>query len=341
MNADPMSEPVLPLPPGPVPPPPTGPAPGALPSLPRLALGTAALAREHVTASQAAGTLARAWAAGVRYFDTAPMYGAGRAEHRLGAFLDAGRRAACVLSTKVGKLVDPAAPGGHGWTHDYSADGVRRSLDASLRRLGTDHVDLLLLHDPDDHWRQAVDEAWPALAELRDQGVVKAIGVGMNQAAMLTAFVRHTSPDLVLLAGQYSLLDTTALDGLLPACLDAGVRVVVAQALHGGLIDGAPAPTFRYRPVDEATAARAAAVAAVCHRHAVPTAAAALRFPLGHPAVATVLTGPETAEQLEQNLAWARLPVPGELWHDLAAEGLLRPDAPAPPAAAFGTGGQW
>ncbi|WP_433887554.1 aldo/keto reductase [Streptomyces sp. CA-111067] len=310
------------------------------PRLPALGFGTAGIARPSVAPGAAGDTLRQALECGLRYFDTAPMYGAGEAELRLGRFLAGLPRGEYVLSSKVGRLVRPAESGAgeREWVFDFSADAVRRSVEESLRRLGTDHVDLLYLHDPDDHWRQAIEEAWPALADLRDQGVVRAVGVGMNQAAMLTEFVTHASPDLVLMAGQYSLLDSAALDALLPACRERGVAVVVAQALHGGLIDGVPPTTFHYRPVDAATAARAAAIAAVCASHGVPTAAAALRFPLGHPAVSTVLTGPETAAQLRQNVEWAAWPIPDGLWSDLKAAGLLRADAPVPAADVPGAG---
>jgi D-threo-aldose 1-dehydrogenase len=304
----------------------------SLPSLPSLAFGTAGIGRPHVPPRTAADTLRQAWDAGLRYFDTAPMYGSGRAERRLGRFLTGLPRDDYLLSTKVGRLVRPDGDGGaeRRWVFDFSADAVRRSVDESLERLGVDRVDLLYLHDPDDHWREAIEQAWPALAELRDQGVVRAVGVGMNQAAMLTDFVREASPDVVLMAGQYSLLDRTALDALLPACQERDVAVVVAQALHGGLIDGVTGATFHYGPVDDETARRAAAIAAVCRAHGVPTAAAALRFPLGHPAVTTVLTGPETAAQLRQNARWARWPVPPGLWTDLVEAGLLTATAPVP-----------
>ncbi|MFJ5259849.1 aldo/keto reductase [Streptomyces sp. NPDC088387] len=302
--------------------------------LPELGFGAAAIARREIGARTAHDCVGRAWDLGIRYFDTAPMYGSGVSERRLGEALAHHPRSQYVLSTKVGRLVRPGHPDSRGtgrdWVFDFGADAVRTSVRESLHRLGTRHIDLLYLHDPDDHWHEAVTAAWPALAELRDQGLVRAVGVGMNQAAMLTEFVQHATPDVVLMAGQYSLLDTTALDELLPACLRRGVRVVVAQALHGGLIDGVPDASFHYRPVDSATRDTARRIAEVCHGHGVPTAAAAIQFPLGHPAVTTVLTGPRTPGQTRQNAALMRRPLPPELWHDLTTAGLLREDAPIP-----------
>ena len=303
--------------------------------LPQLGLGAAAIAtNDWVTDELAADCLQAAWDSGFRYFDTAPMYGSGVSERRLGQSLADWPRDRYLLSTKVGRLVRPGHPGtastGAGWIYDFSRDGVLRSLEESLIRLGVDRVDAVYLHDPDDHWAQAIDEAWPALADLRSQNVVGAIGVGMIQARMLTRFVTEADPDLVLAAGIYSLLDHEGLAELLPAASAHGVGVVVAQALHGGLIDGATDSMFHYRPTPPEVRQRAERIAQVCRHYEMPTAAAALQFPLGHPAVVGVLTGPATREQVAQNLGWMRTPVPGELWDDLRSEGLLPQDAPTP-----------
>jgi D-threo-aldose 1-dehydrogenase len=302
--------------------------------LPMLGFGAAAIATNAwVTDEMATECLQAGWDSGFRYFDTAPMYGSGLSEVRLGRALSGRPRSAYLLSTKVGRLVRPDHPDGAGtggWIYDFSADGIRRSLDESLTRLGVDRVDLVYLHDPDEYFKQAIDEAWPVLAGWRDQGVVGAVGVGMTQAPMLTRFIREADPDLVLAAGVYSLLDHQALDALLPAAADRGVRVVVAQALHGGLIDGVTASEFHYRPTPPEIRSRVARIAAVCRRHEVPTAAAALQFPLGHPAVAGVLTGPATAEQVRQNLSWMRTPMPAALWDELRADGLLSAQVPTP-----------
>jgi D-threo-aldose 1-dehydrogenase len=296
----------------------------------------------------AAAAVARAWDAGVRYFDTAPHYGLGLSERRLGAALHARPREEYVVSTKVGRVLVPDPSGGRRMdpggfavpatarrVWDFSRDGVLRSLESSLGRLGLDRVDLLFLHDPDDHWRQALDEALPALAELRDQGVVRAIGAGMNQTAMLTDFVHHADIDLVMLAGRYTLLEQGAIEDLLPLCAERGVGVVAVGVFNSGLLSRpAPEPGARY---DYAAAApelveRAGRIAAVCERHGATLPAAALQFPLAHPAVASVGVGCRTADQVARNAELFRAPLAHELWAELVAEGLLRPDVPVPAA---------
>jgi len=304
------------------------------PVLPRLGFGAAAIAHPSISDTQALECLDAAWASGMRYFDTAPMYGAGRSEVLVGRALAGGPRGEYVLSTKVGRLVRPHHPDtartGAGWIYDFSRDGVLTSIEESMRRLGIDRIDAVYIHDPDDHWQEALDGAWPTLAELRADGVIAAVGVGMTQAPVLARFIRETDIDLVLAAGVYTLLDTQARVELLPEAMRRGVAVVAAQSLHGGLIDGAPDPQFRYRPVDDETRTTVARIARICHAHGVPTAAAAIQFPLAHPAVACVLTGPASPRQLHQNLAWATTEIPLEVWAALRAEGLLPPDVPVP-----------
>lgn len=297
----------------------------------RVGLGCASFARAWSTDADAEGGIQLAWERGIRYFDTAPMYGSGAAEHRLGMALAGQSRDAFVVSSKVGRIVDdPDENGGESWHFDFTAEGIQRSIEASLRRLRMDRIDILFIHDPNDHWQTAIDEAWPVLDDLRRQGVVRAVGAGMTQAPMLARFARETSMDLFLLAGRYSLLDRTALDEFFPTCLEKGMRVLVAQALHGGLIDGVPDPQLYYRPTTQETKDRVERIAAICHAHSVPTAATAIQFPLAHPAVAGVLTGPSNAEQLSQNLAWLETTVPPEVWSQLKQDGLLKPDTPTP-----------
>ena len=302
------------------------------PSVPRVGLGCASISREWSTTEDAAETVATAWERGIRYFDTAPFYGDGLSEHRLGQALAGQPRDSYVLSSKVGRIVDePDANGvGTGCHFDFSADGVRRSLAASLERLGSDRIDLLLIHDPNDHWETAISEAWPVLEDFRSQGVVRAVGAGMTQAPMLARFARETTMDYFLLAGRYSLLDRTALDELFPLCVERGIGVLVAQMLHGGLIEGMPNPQIYYRPVPPEITARVDRIAAICRRYDVPVAAAAIQFPLAHPAVTGVITGPGTREQVNQNLGWLEVKIPGGLWADLKREGLLEPDVPVP-----------
>ena len=303
-------------------------------TLPRLGFGAAAIANDGVGLGQALDCVEAAWESGMRYFDTAPMYGAGHSERLLGLALRGRPRAEYVLSTKVGRLVRPSHPDteqtGADWIYDFSRDGILTSLEESLLRLGVDSVDMLYIHDPDDHWREALEQAWPTVARLRDEGVVRAVGVGMVQAPMLARFIRETDLDVVLAAGVYTLLDTQALAELLPEAERRGVTVVAAQSLHGGLIDGVANAMFRYRPVDERTRAKAARIAKVCHEFGVPTAAVALQFPLGHPAVRCVLTGPDSRGQLAQNLEWAAQPIPAGVWARLREEGLLSEQTPVP-----------
>lgn len=307
---------------------------GVKADLPRLGFGAAAIANEGVGVGQALDCVDAAWERGMRYFDTAPMYGAGHSERLVGLALKDRPRAEYVLSTKVGRLVRPSHPDtaktNAPWIYDFSRDGILTSLEESLTRLGIDSVDVLYIHDPDDHWREALEGAWPTVARLRDEGVVRAVGVGMVQAPMLARFIRETDIDLVLAAGVYTLLDTQAVDELLPEAERRGVGVVAAQSLHGGLIDGVADAMFRYRPVDEQTRGKTARIARICHEFGVPTAAVALQFPRGHPAVQCVLTGPASRAQLEENLAWASWPIPSGVWVRLREEGLLPPEVPAP-----------
>jgi D-threo-aldose 1-dehydrogenase len=284
-------------------------------------------------------TVDAAWAHGIRTFDTAPLYGHGLSERRLGRVLRERPRAEYALSTKVGRLLAPGAGGTDGFaipaTHhvewDFSADGVRRSLEESLERLGLDRVDTVLIHDPDRHYREALEQAYPALHELRAQGVVRAIGAGMNQAAMLTRFARETDMDVVLLAGRYTLLEQDALDDLLPACAERGVQVIAAGVFNSGLLARdrpAADATYNYAPAPEELVARAHRLADVCERHGAGLPAAALAVPGRHPAVATVLVGARDPAEVARNAELFARGVPEALWEELRAEGLLRPDAP-------------
>ena len=310
-----------------------------------LALGTAPLGNLYapVAEEDAAATVGSALEAGLTYVDTAPHYGLGLAERRLGRLLAGLPRDRFVVSTKVGRLVRPLAPGEtadpEGFADspparrvwDLSGDGVRRSLEESLERLGLDRVDIVLVHDPDDHEREAYEQAFAALIELRDQGVVAAIGAGMNQAEMLTRFVRDLDLDLVLVAGRYSLLDQRALAELLPTCAARGTAVVVGGVFNSGLLaDPRPGATFDYAPAPAELVDRAARLAEVCARHRTPLRAAALAFPFGHPAVTSVLVGARTAAEVEDAMACFRRPVPEALWGDLVATGLLPGNVPTP-----------
>ncbi|MEU5727149.1 aldo/keto reductase [Micromonospora sp. NPDC047738] len=281
-----------------------------------------------------------AWEAGIRYYDTAPHYGLGLSERRLGAALAGRPRDEFTVSTKVGRVLVPSpetahlrddaggfdVPADHVRRWDFSADGVRRSMESSLGRLGLDRIDVVLLHDPDDHWRQAVDEAYPVLHELRDQGVVGAIGVGMNQWQMLERFVVETDIDTVMLAGRYTLLDQSAGERLLPRCRERGVSVLAAGVFNSGVLATAePGRMYDYRPVPDAVYARAVRIAKMCRAHGVALPQAAMAFVARHPAVASVVVGMKTIEQVTNNAELAATHVPNELWDDLVAEGLIHP----------------
>jgi len=214
---------------------------------------------------------------------------------------------------------------------DYSRDGVHRSVEASLDRLGLDRIDVLYIHDPDDHWRAAIDGAYPALERLREAGVVRAIGAGMNQTAMLTRFVTETDIDVVLVAGRYTLLDQSAAVDLLPACQARGVAVVVGGVMNSGILaDPTRAGRYDYRRAPGPIVERARRLAAVCARHDVPLTTAAIQFPMAHPAVTALIAGVRTPAHLDQYPAAMLADVPAALWDDLRAEGLLRADVPTP-----------
>jgi D-threo-aldose 1-dehydrogenase len=310
-----------------------------------LSLGCAQLGNLYVECSDAdaMATVDAAWGLGIRYYDTAPHYGLGLSERRLGAALRERPRDDYVLSTKVGRLIRPAdpprerdtegfvVPGDRRRVWDFSRDGIRRSLEESLGRLGLDRVDVAYLHDPDDHYREVIDHAYPALEELRSEGVVRAIGAGMNQAEMLADFARHTDMDLLMLAGRYTLLEQHALDDLLPECQRRGVGVVAAGVFNSGLLARArPGGDAKYDYGDAPPdlIARATALAAVCERHGVTLPQAALAFPAAHPAVVSVCVGARSPEQVERNARLFAAGVPDALWEELKAEGLVRADAP-------------
>ena len=311
------------------------------------AFGVAPVANlgHEVAEEEAATALEAAWSAGVRYFDTAPHYGLGLGERRLGAFLATKPRDEFVLSTKVGRVLVDNPLGvqqdDEGFDVrsplvrrlDYSADGVRRSLDDSLERMGLDRIDVVFVHDPEEFYRESMEEAFPALDELRREGVIASYGAGMNQSAMLTNFVLNTDLDVVMCAGRYTLLEQGALDDLLPAASARGVSVIAAAVFNSGLLARdrpAPGATYDYAPASAEMLARVGAIADVCEANGVSLPAAALQFALGHPAVATVCTGARSAAQVRRNARLFDLPIPDSLWADLALAGLLRADAPLP-----------
>jgi D-threo-aldose 1-dehydrogenase len=308
--------------------------------------------------AEAEATVRAAWTAGLRYFDTAPLYGHGLSEQRVGAVLKGEPRDVFLLSTKVGRLLEPCAPGEEDSgiyqgvppvkvAYDYSYDGVMRSHEASLRRLGLDRVDILYVHDIDAmthgsrggaeaRTRELIDQGgWRALDELRAAGDVAAIGAGVNEWEPCARLLELADPDIFLLAGRYTLLEQEALETLLPACAARGVGVVVGGPFNSGVLATGPVPgaIYNYAPAPEAILRRTAEIEAVCARHGARLAQAALAFPLGHPSVVSVIPGGQTPDQVGQNLALLNAPIPDRLWADLKAAGLMRPDAPAPEAS--------
>jgi D-threo-aldose 1-dehydrogenase len=274
-----------------------------------------------------------AWDVGVRYFDTAPHYGLGLSERRLGAALVSRPRNEYAVSTKIGRLLAPnpapvgsdLAKGGFNVgddlirVRDYSRDGVLRSLEASLRRLGMDRVDIVYVHDPDEHMETALAQSIPALAELRDQGVVGAIGAGMNYVSPLLRFVNESDVDAVMVAGRWTLLDRSAAP-LLQACAERGVSVVAAAPFNSGLLAKPWPPDhacFDYSPASPALLASARECARVCEAHGTSLPEAAIQFPLRHQAVTCVVAGMRTAAQSSQNAVWATATIDEQLWAEL------------------------
>jgi D-threo-aldose 1-dehydrogenase len=297
-----------------------------------LAFGATAIAAPGSRQENADATVAAAWDLGIRYFDTAPMYMGGRSETMLGHALVPYRRADYLLSSKVGRLVrrgEPQLPGESAlWRYDFSRDGILRSVDESLERIGCDYLDIAYIHDPDNFFEQAVSESYEALQSLRASGTVRAIGVGITHAPLLMSFLERVELDVVLLAGRYSLIDNEGAEGVLPTCREQGVTVVLAQTLHGGLVDGVNPPDFHYRPIPPHVAQRVQEILGVCNRLGVPIGAAALRFVLSNPDVDMVLTGPANPDQLLTNVAWSHYDVPVALWEELSERELIVPDAP-------------
>jgi D-threo-aldose 1-dehydrogenase len=312
----------------------------------RLSFGAAGIGNlfTPVTDESAAQTVQAAWAAGIRSFDTAPHYGLGLSERRLGTALRDHPRAEYTVATKVGRLLEPvphpagddlahgfAVPATHRRVWDFSADGVRRSLEASLQRLGLDRVDIVHLHDPDDHFAEAIGQAYPALEQLRAEGVVRGIGVGMNRSEILARFVRDTDIDAVLLAGRYTLLDQGAMTELLPEAARRGVSVIMGGVFNSGVLaNPRPGATFDYAAAPPELVDRALRMQTICERHGVPLRAAAVRFALAPQAVAGVLIGARSAEEVADAARLLSLDIPDALWQELRTAGLLPDHLPFP-----------
>ncbi len=305
----------------------------------RLGLGTAALPGlyDAVDKSDALGAIRQTLASGLNFIDTAPMYGHGMSEELLGEALQGIPRDSYVLSTKVGRLLTPEDPAKmadsqwknispYRWDFDFSYDAIMRSFEESLKRMRLDRVDILLIHDPDDHWEAAIGGAYPAVRKLREQGVVKAIGAGMNQWEMLKKFAEEGDFDCFLLAGRYTLIDHTSLSEFLPLCERKQISIIIGGPYNSGILAGGT--TFNYVPASAELLDRVRKIGKICERYGVDLKAAALQFPLAHPVVAATIPGARTPGELDQNLKLMTASIPKELWLELRAQGFLPADAP-------------
>lgn len=298
----------------------------------RLGLGTAFLGNLFVAVSddEAHRVVEAAWDAGIRLYDTAPLYGHGLAERRLGAVLRTKPRDEFVLATKVGRLLRAGAPPEPGQSYvdvpsvnpvfDFSYDGVMRSVEESLDRFGLDRIDILHIHDPDAHFEEALMGAYPALARLRREGSIGGVGAGMNQWEMLARFARAADFDCFLLAGRYTLLDRSGADGLLPLCAERGIAVIAGGVFNSGILaNPRPGGTFNYQAASPDVVAQAQRLDDICSRRGVPLKAAAIQFPLRNPAVPTVLTGCRSVAEVRENVHLFETPIPEDLWRELDA----------------------
>ncbi len=320
----------------------------------RIGFGGAPLGNLYapIDEAEALATVETAWSRGLRHFDTAPHYGHGLSEHRFGQALRGKPRDAFVLSTKVGRLLSPAsdAPSTqHGFVgtlpfvqrFDYSHDGVMRSFEDSLQRLGLARVDIVYIHDIDRYsqreeqpqrFREAMEGAYRALERLRAAGVVRAIGLGVNNWEVCRDALKHGDFDGFLLAGRYTLLDQSALPELLPLCVERGAGIVIGGPYNSGILATGPVPGARYNygPATPEILAKATRLEEQCRRFGVSLRAAALQFPLGHKAVLAVIPGARSPEEVEENIALMGTPIPAEFWSSLRQAGLLSAEVPTP-----------
>jgi D-threo-aldose 1-dehydrogenase len=326
-------------------------------SLPAVGLGTATIGdmRGAIPEAQALATVEAAWAAGISFYDTAPWYGRGKSELRLGAALRPKPRNEYILTTKIGRTLHrPADPRAFAASmtdgslpieirFDYTREGVMRSYEDSIQRLGITEIDALLIHDLDPlhHGDDGVEPylqqletggGFAALAELKASGQIKAIGAGINMLGMIPRLLPRFPIDFFIVAMPYTLLDQGALDTEFPLCAAHGVGVVIGAPFASGILASrtGPAATYAYRAVEDATARRVASIEEICRAHDVPIGAVALQFPLAHPLVASIIPGPNHPDQVRANLRWIRTSVPPMLWADLKSAGLIRVDAPVP-----------
>lgn len=292
-------------------------------------LGTAPIGNAtHVPDADADATVQHAYTLGVRLFDSAPLYGGGVAETRLGRALRGIPRETYVISTKIGRVVsDTPGP----LPFDYSYDGIMRCIEGSLQRLNTDRIEIVLVHDPDNHEQEALASAFPTLQELRRQGVIKAIGAGMNQWQMEQRFAEQADPDLFLLAGRYTLLEQTSL-GFLQLCKEKGIGIFLGGVFNSGILATGPVANaqYQYAAAPASILEKTRKIDALCQRFGVGLNVAALHFAQAHPTVTSLVVGAVKPAEVEANVAALAMDVPGELWQELRAQGLIEADAPTP-----------
>lgn len=311
-------------------------------TIPRVGFGGAPLGGLYAPVSQpqAHATLQAAWACGLRYFDTAPLYGYGVSEQRLGEFLCGMPRDSFVISTKAGRTLvprtnveDTSGSLGHFLVDspytaafDFSAGAIRKGVEQSLSRLKLEKIDVVYLHDPDDHLEEAISCAYPALRKLREEGLVRAIGAGTNRTRPLAKLIEACDLDVVMLAGRYTLLDTSAADLVLPLCKQRGIRVVAAGIFNSGILaqdDLDSAATYDYQPADDGLVRRARRLAEIACTFGVDLRTAAIAFALREPAIDGIVLGMRSAQEVRENVGAANAAVPEELWEALASEALL------------------
>lgn len=311
-------------------------------TIPRVGFGGAPLGGLYarVSQSQAHATLQAAWACGLRYFDTAPLYGCGVSEQRLGNFLCGMPRDSFVISTKAGRVLVPRTnaedtSGSLGQffvdspytaAFDFSAGAIRRGVEQSLSRLKLEKIDIVYLHDPDDHLEEAISCAYPALCKLREEGLVRAIGAGTNRTQPLAKLIEACDLDVIMLAGRYTLLDTSAADLVLPLCKQRGIGVVAAGIFNSGILaqdDLSTAATYDYQPAGDGVVRRARRLSEIARAFGVDLRTAAIAFTLREPAIDSIVLGMRSAQEVRENVGAANAGVPEDLWEALAAEALL------------------
>ena len=275
--------------------------------------------------SNAIETLHTAYNEGIRYFDTAPYYGAGISEKYFGKFLSSVERNSFVISSKVGRIIENQEI-----KFDYTREGILRSLEESLGRLNLDYIDIALIHDPDDHYLQALNESFPTLADLKSQGIIKAIGCGMNQWQMLLDFANNADFDCFLLAGRYTLLDHSAMYSLMPKCLEKNISIILGGPYNSGILasDFKSESTYFYEPTPTKVTDKTRLIKNVCDKYEVPLKAASLQFGLNHPSVVSTIPGPSNPNELKENLKMVNITINNDLWKELKDKKLIDLECP-------------